>query len=100
MNQDSAPTEQHDEYELPPSFWRAVNRLDATTGPAITEIITLYREFPAWAVWLPRQGGAPWAAARPASARPPIPDLPMIWVRADTPKELADQMRNVDWQLG
>lgn len=87
-----------DEYELPPSFWRAVNELDGTNGPAITGIIDLYREFPAWAVWLPRQGG-PWAAARPSSERLPVPDLPMIWVHAETSDELADRMRSVEWQL-
>ncbi len=99
VDHDSAPGgQENDEYELPASFWRAVATLDARTGPAVTAVIRLYQEFPAWAVWLPR-GGGPWVAARPASAECPAVGLPMVWVHAGTATELANRMRGVDWQL-
>jgi len=72
--------------------------LDAEARQAVAEIIVLRRDFPAWAVWPPFRGRA-WAAVRPASARPPGPDLPMVWVHAATSAELADRMRGVDAQL-
>jgi hypothetical protein len=77
---------------------------DELTGPDlavarfIEEIIALYREFPDWAVWLPTQGV--WTAVRPASTRPPAPELPMIWTRANSVSQLADHMRETDQQFG
>jgi hypothetical protein len=70
----------------------------AEAGQVIAEFIVLHREFPAWAVWLPYRGRS-WTAVRPASARVPGPDLPMVWVHAATAAELADRMRGVDGQL-
>jgi len=64
----------------------------------IAEVIGLHREFPAWAVWLP-DGRRRWIAVRPASSRAAGPDLPMIWVKAPTAVDLADQMRAADAQL-
>jgi 3-deoxy-D-manno-octulosonic-acid transferase len=61
------------------------------------ELITLYGEFPAWAVWLP--AGGTWTAVRPASSRPPDPRLPMIWVHAASAGELAVAMRASQAQL-
>jgi len=49
-------------------------------------------------VWLPYRGRR-WTAVRPASARAPGPDLPMIWVQAVTAAELAARMRGADAQL-
>ena len=77
---------------------QALAGLDAAAGQVIAEVIGLYREFPAWAVWLPSRG-RPWTAVRPASGRVPGPELPMVWVHAETVAELADQMRRVDGQL-
>lgn len=68
------------------------------TQQVITEIIGLHRDFPAWAVWLPDQG-RPWTAIHAASARAPAPDLPMIWVHADTAAKLASRMQDADAQL-
>lgn len=65
---------------------------------AVAQVIALYREFPAWAVWLPHSG-RPWTALRPASARPPAPEVPMIWVHAVTATDLAARMRGADAQL-
>lgn len=76
----------------------ALAGLDAEARKAVAEIIALYRDFPAWAVWLPYRGRG-WAAVRPASARPPGPDLPMVWLQATTSAELADRMRAMDAQL-
>jgi hypothetical protein len=76
----------------------ALAGVDAAARQAVSEVVVLYCEFPAWAVWLPH-GARQWTAVRPASARAPGPDLPMIWVQAATPAELADRMRSVDAQL-
>jgi hypothetical protein len=76
----------------------ALAGLETESRQAIGEAIVLYREFPAWAVWLP-YGGRPWIAVRPASGRAPGPDLPMIWAHAGTVAELADLTRSADAQL-
>ena len=98
MESDSAPAGQRDEDGISPQLLEALAGLDAEASGAISQVIVLYREFPAWAVWLPH-GGRRWAAVRPASARAPGPDLPMIWVHADTAAELATRMRGADAQL-
>jgi len=82
---------------LPP-LAEALAGLGPEAGQAMIEVIMLHREFPAWAVWLPH-GGRPWVAVRPASARAPGPDLPMIWTTAPTAAELATRMESVNAQL-
>jgi hypothetical protein len=72
--------------------------LDPAMRQTFTETVALLREHPLWAVWMPA-GHHDWTAARPASSRPPGPDLPMVWVHAATPTELADLMRAADTQL-
>jgi len=98
VESDSGPAGREDEHGISPSLLEALAGLGPEDRQAITEVIALYREFPAWAVWLPH-GARQWTAVRPASARAPGPDLPMIWVHAATPAELADRMRGVDGQL-
>jgi hypothetical protein len=98
VEQDSSPRGHDDGYQLSPLLLEALAGLGAEATQAIGEVIALYGEFPAWAVWLPYQGRA-WAAVRPASPRPPGPDLPMVWIHAATSVELADRMRAVDAQL-
>jgi hypothetical protein len=83
---------------ISPPLAEALAGLDAEVSEAITQVIGLYREFPAWAVWLPH-GGRRWTAVRPASARAPAPEVPMIWVHAGTAAELAARMRGADAQL-
>lgn len=95
MERESGPPGRGDEHALPPE---ALAGLVTDARQMIAEVIMLHREFPAWAVWLPGQGLS-WAAVRPASARAPGPDLPMVWVHAATPADLADRMRAVDGQL-
>lgn len=97
MERESTPRGHGDEDGISPLL-EALAGLDAETSQVIGQVIALYREFPAWAVWLPH-GGRRWAAVRPASARAPGPDLPMIWVHADTAAELAARMRGADAQL-
>lgn len=92
------PCGDSDEREIPPLLLEILAGLDLEARQAIAEIISLYREFRVWAVWLP-SGGRSWTAVRPASARVPGPDLPMIWVHAATSVELGDHMRRVDAQL-
>ncbi len=95
MEQVSGPPGRDDEHALPPE---TLAGLDTDAGQVIAEVIMLHREFPAWAVWLPGRGHA-WTAVRPASARAPGPDLPMVWVHAATPVDLVGRMRAVDGQL-
>jgi hypothetical protein len=97
VERESTPRRHGDEDGISPLL-EALAGLDAETSQVIGQVIALYREFPAWAVWLPH-GGRRWAAVRPASARAPGPDLPMIWVHADTAAELAARMRGADAQL-
>ena len=61
-------------------------------------LAVLYRDHPRWAVWLPLPGGQ-WTAVRPAGSRPPAAQSPMLWVRADTPAELGERIRNADGAL-
>ena len=70
----------------------------AEGGQAVADITGLHREFPAWAIWLPRHDNG-WTALRPASARAPEPGLPMVWAQAATVAKLAERMRSVDAQL-
>jgi hypothetical protein len=65
---------------------------------AIAEAIVLMRNHPQWAIWLPASG-SDWAAIRPASSRPPAPELPTIWVHAGTARDLARLMQAADEQI-
>jgi hypothetical protein len=98
VEQESTPRGHGGEDGISPPLAEALAGLDAEARSAISEVVVLYQQFPAWAVWLPHKGRQ-WAAVRPASARAPGPDLPMIWVHAATPAELAGRMRGVDAQL-
>lgn len=98
MECEDTPRDEANGCGVSPLLLEALAGLDAGTGQAAAEMIVLRREFPAWAVWPPYRGRA-WAAVRPASARPPGPDLPMVWVHAATSAELAGRMRGVDAQL-
>lgn len=95
---DSAPSRRGDEHGIEPALLEALAGLGPEDRQAISQVIALHREFPAWAVWLPYRGRR-WAAVRPASARAPGPDLPMIWVHADTAAELAARLRGADAQM-
>jgi hypothetical protein len=64
----------------------------------LAEAVTLHRDHPRWAVWLPAAGGR-WAAVRPVGLRPPGSELPMLWVRADTAEELGARMQQADTGL-
>jgi hypothetical protein len=98
VESDSAPAGGDDEHGIEPSLLEALAGLDAGARQAVSEVVVLCLEFPAWAVWLPH-GGRQWTAVRPASARAPGPDLPMIWVHAATVQELTERMLRADAQL-
>jgi hypothetical protein len=82
------------------------NRMDTECGGAawiraeanLVEAVILLRAHPQWAIWLPASG-SDWTAIRPASSRSPAPELPTIWVHADTADELARLMRAADEQI-
>jgi len=98
MERGSGPPGQNDERELTPLISRTPPEPGTEAGEVITEVIALYPEFPAWAVWLPWRGGC-WTAVRPAASRAPGPDMPMVWVHAATAAELGMRMRGVDAQV-
>ena len=98
MEHDGTPAGRDDGQEIPPPLREVLAGLDPRALPALAEFIVLHRQFPAWAVWLP-SAGREWVAVRPASARAPGPDLPLLWARADTATGLADRMRRADGQL-
>lgn len=75
-----------------------LEELGVTDAPVIAEATRLCRNHPRWAVWLPGSGGG-WAAVRPAGSRPPGPEVPMLWVRAESAGELAASMSAADTTL-
>ena len=64
---------------------------------ALVEAAILIHDHPHWAIWVPR-GQAGWTAVRPASSRPPAPELPMLWISAGSASELARMMDSADGQ--
>lgn len=76
---------------------------DSAAGPEaaadrlISEVVALYRDFPAWAVWLPVQGV--WTAVRSASDRPAGPGLQLLWTRANSARQLAIHMREANQEI-
>lgn len=83
-----------------PSLVSAVRGLleqfEVADARALAEAVTLHWDHPRWAVWLPAAGGGVWTAVRPVSARLPGPEMPMVWVRADTAQELGARMQQAD----
>jgi hypothetical protein len=80
-----------------PESARAV-RVTPEEEAVLAEAIILLHDHPQWAIWLPASR-RDWTAIRPASSRPPAPELPTIWVHADTASELALLMRSTDEQV-
>ena len=97
MEDENAPAGQ-DGQDWIPALREALAGAAPGDREAISQLIALHREFPAWAVW-PSHRGRPWIATRAASSRAPGPGLPMIWVDAATAAGLAGRMRAVDGQL-
>jgi hypothetical protein len=83
VESDTTPAGREGEHQVPPQLAEALAGIAPGALQDIAEVIVLHREFPAWAVWLPH-GGRRWVAVRPASARAPGPDLPMVWTEAKT----------------
>jgi hypothetical protein len=67
----------------------------SANAQALGEVVSLYLDHPLWAVWLPADNRE-WVAVRPASSRPPAPEVPMVWVAAETAVELGARMRVAD----
>jgi hypothetical protein len=81
--------------DLASSVRGVLEELGVTDALAVAEVVALYRDHPRWAVW-PPVPGRQWTAVRPASSRPPEPEVPMIWVHADTAVELGARMGRAD----
>jgi hypothetical protein len=92
------PRRRDGEHGISPAVLEALSGLDHAAQQAISEMIALCREFPAWAVWM-ADGSRPWTAIRVASARAPGPRVPVIWTNAATATQLADRMRRAEAQL-
>ena len=80
-----------------PEGARAV-RVTPEEEAVLAEATILLRDHPQWAIWLP-VSRRDWIAIRPASSRPPAPELPTIWVHAETASELANLMKAADEQV-
>jgi hypothetical protein len=65
---------------------------------ALAQAALVMHDHPAWAVWLPAHGSG-WTATRPAGSRPPGPNLPMLWVHADTAEQLVGLIQAADSQI-
>jgi hypothetical protein len=98
VERESTPPGHSDGDGTSPLLLEALVGVGLEARQAVVQVIALNREFPAWAVWLPH-GGRPWTAVRPASARAPAPEVPMIWVHAATAAELVARMRGADAQV-
>lgn len=75
-----------------------LEQLGVTDAVTLAEAAILHLDHPRWAVWQPVDGSG-WAAVRPAGRRPPGPEVPMLWVRADTAAELGRRMSRADAEL-
>lgn len=73
-------------------------QVSAEEEVALAEALILLRDHPQWAIWRPASG-SDWTAIRPASSRPPAPELPTMWVHADTAAELARLIQAADRQV-
>lgn len=65
---------------------------------ALAEVVLLNLNHPLWAVWLPVAGRG-WVAARSAGSRPPGPEVPMLWVAAESTADLSARMLRADAAL-
>jgi hypothetical protein len=83
---------------IPPRLREILASLDLSARRAVTELIGVHVEFPAWAVRAPGRD-AEWLAVRSASDRAPDAGLPLVWATAATAEELADRMHRIDTQL-
>jgi hypothetical protein len=72
-----------------------LEQLGVTDAVTLAEAAILHLDHPRWAVWQPVDGSE-WAAVRPAGRRPPGPEVPMLWVRADSAAELGRRMSRAD----
>jgi hypothetical protein len=76
----------------------ALDRLGARDIRVLAEVAVVLRDHPRWAIWL-AAGGREWTAVRPAGSMPPGPEVPTVWVRAETAGQLAVMMQRADEQL-
>jgi hypothetical protein len=76
----------------------ALDRVGAHGIRVLAEVAVLLYAHPRWAIWLP-VGGREWTAVRPAGSIPPGPEVPTIWVHAETAGQMAVLMQRADAQL-
>jgi hypothetical protein len=63
----------------------------------IAFLSALLREFPEWAIWLPKQGQ--WTAVRPPHALIPFPQATLLWVKAASARQLYTDLEWTERQL-
>jgi hypothetical protein len=88
---DTAPRD----FDLVSAVRDLLEQYGVADGRTLAEAVMLQRDHPRWAIWLPAAGGW-WAAVRPVGLRPSGPEMPMLWVRADTAQELGARMQQAD----
>ena len=72
-----------------------LEQLGVTDAVTLAEAAILHLDHPRWAVWQPVDGSG-WTAVRPAGRRQPGPEVPMLWVHADSAAELGRRMSRAD----
>jgi hypothetical protein len=77
-------------------------RGDTRTTTDITQIkltflVTVLRQSPHWAIWLPQQGQ--WTAVRMRHGTRPVPGEPLVWVQASSAKKLCEEIRKAERRL-
>lgn len=70
----------------------ALDRLGAGSVRGFAEAAFLVRAFPQWAICRHAEGRL-WIAVRSVGSRPLGPEMPTVWVRAESAGELAERMR-------
>jgi hypothetical protein len=63
----------------------------------IAFLSALLREFPEWAIWLPKQGQ--WTAVRAPHAFIPFPQATLLWVKAASARQLCAELERAERQL-
>jgi hypothetical protein len=81
--------------DLIPAVRGVIERFGRPGAQALAEVVSLYLDHPLWAVW-PPIGQRAWVAVRPAGSHPPAPEVPMVWVAAETAVELGVRMHAAD----
>jgi hypothetical protein len=84
---------------VPGAPWEGGLPDEGTDPETLAAITALYREHSRWGIWPPLTPSGQWTAVRAAGSRAPGPQMPLLWVTADTSVELSAKMHHADAAL-